>query len=290
MKIRVINILVAAMLFISVSSVIQGCMQPKAMMNTAFSDEFNQDDINFDIWEHSHSWGPWSWSEDNVYQKDGVLHIRMSYEPHTRSGNELFYKSGILRSRGAVTYGYFEARIKGNHTFPGTCPAFWLVSDKMDMVRGVDTLTYSEIDIVEMLQMNWSDIKEGASGVNTIDCNLHMRMMENGKEIWKRPNGYPELCKGAWNAPWDPRDDFHVYGVENRPDSIIWYVDNKRVVAKENLYWHLPMDVILSMGLRHPHVKYVNGDRLPVPEEATADGFPTEMLIDWVRVWDKKYF
>ncbi|MFR9565874.1 MAG: kappa-carrageenase [Rikenellaceae bacterium] len=264
--------------------------QPKAKLDKKVSDEFNSKEINFDRWVGSPSWGPWSWDESNVYQKDGSLRIRMTYDPHTRGGKELYYKSGILKTRKTMCYGYFEARIKGNHTFPGTCPAFWLASHKQRKVIGADTVTYSEIDIVEMQQMNWADIKDGASGVNTIDCNLHMKKLENGKDVWRRPNGYPKECKGEWKAPWDPRDDYHVYGVENRPDSIIWYVDNKRVVAKPNLYWHLPMELILSMGLRHPHIKYVNGDRQSVKEKATAEGFPTEMLVDWVRVWDKRYF
>ncbi len=282
--------------FVLVALSVIGCValkmrEPKqtdAELLEAFSDEFNNREINFDRWKRSNSWGPWSWADDNVYQDDGLLHVRMCYDPHTRNGQELFYTSGILRSKETITYGYFEAKIKGNHTFPGTCPAFWLVSGNEQMIIDGDTITNSEIDIVEMLQMNWSDIREGASGANTIDCNLHMRMMENGKEIWKRPNSFPEICKGSWTAPWDPRDDYHVYAVENRPDSVIWYVDNQRVVAKKNIYWHLPMELIISMGLRHPHVKYVDGDRYPVPEEATPDGFPTEMLVDWVRVWDKK--
>lgn len=262
----------------------------EAKLNKNFSDEFNSKEINFDRWQGAASWGPWSWDEENVYQKDGSLHVRMVYEPHTRGGKELFYKSGIIKSRATMTYGYFEANIKGNHTFPGTCPAFWLASNRQREVINGETVTYSEIDIVEMLQMNWGDIKEGMSGATTIDCNLHMKMVENGKEVWKRPNGFPEMCKGEWQAPWDPRDEFHTYGVENRPDSIIWYVDRQRVVAKKNHYWHLPMELIISMGLRHPHVVYVNGDRQAAPDNATPEGFPTEMLVDWVRVWDKRPF
>ena len=54
----------------------------------------------------------------------------MTYEPYTRKGaQQLFYKSGIIRSHRQMTYGYYEARIKGCRLFPGACLAFWAYSN-----------------------------------------------------------------------------------------------------------------------------------------------------------------
>jgi len=111
--------------------------------------------------------------------------------------------------------------------------------------------------------------------------------MKDGTRQWVRPNNRPELCQNHYDSPWDPRQDYHVYAVENSRDWIVWYIDGKEVAKKPNLYWHLPMHVTLSLGLRYPFVAYKDGDRVPVPEKTTAEGFPTSMSVDYVRVWQK---
>ena len=77
--------------------------------------------------------------------------------------------------------------------------------------------------------------------VNRIDCNLHTTLLQDGKRVLARPNNRPEICKNHFDASWDPRDDYHVYGVENSKDWIVWYIDGKEVAKKPNLYWHLPI-------------------------------------------------
>jgi beta-glucanase (GH16 family) len=268
-------------------------------LDTNLSDEFSGNSINNSKWNNNPSdWGPWSWEPDNAYQKDNNLSIRMRYEEHARGVyTKLFYKSGIIRSLDTITYGYVEAKIKGIHTFPGASPAFWLYSigrelDGWNLRENTEgAIRYSEVDVVEMLQSNWTQ-GHGWDGPEVIDCNLHTVVIENGKELWKRPGGYPELTKNVYNAPWDPREDYHTYGAEIAKNKVTWYIDGKKIAEKNNLYWHLPMHVTLSLGLRQPHVTYNNCpdgiDRCPVESEATATGFPTEMKVDWVRCYRKK--
>ena len=52
---------------------------------------------------------------------DGMLAITMTYAPHRRDGMTVPYKSGILKSRvpEGITYGRFEARIRGAQVWPG---------------------------------------------------------------------------------------------------------------------------------------------------------------------------
>jgi beta-glucanase (GH16 family) len=245
---------------------------------STFSDEFETEDLNGAKWDwQPPSWGTWSWDPANVFVQRGILHLRMRHEPHRRGGEQLFYKSGILRSRAKITYGYFEARIKGCALFPGACPAFWMYSEG----RKSGAIRYSEIDIVELQQTH-----AGQSAPNRIDLNLHCRIEDaQGKETWIRPKQNPELCRHFWIAPWDPRDEFHVYGCHVTRDAITWYIDGLEVARAENRYWHLPMHVTLSLGLRAPYERHVNGDRLTVPEKSLPAGFPTEMTVDYVRVW-----
>ena len=268
------------------------------ILDTSISDEFNTNSVNLSKWiNNPNDWGPWSWEPDNTYQKEEVLNIRMRYEEHSARGFDMFYKSGILRSKDTITYGYVEAKIKGIHTFPGASPAFWLYSlgselDGWGMRKNNEgAVRYCEVDVVEMLQANWTK-ENGISGPEVIDSNLHTVVIENGKELWKRPGGYPELTKTEIHTDFDPRDDYHTYGAEIAKDKITFYIAGKKTGEKKNVYWHLPMHVTLSLGLRYPHVTYQNcpngKDRCPVPEKATEEGFPTEMKVDWVRCYRKK--
>lgn len=253
-----------------------------------FSDEFDAPKINSKKWDHHlEPWGDRSWSPDNVLQKDGALLINATYEPHKgRKGRQYFYKLGILRSNKTTTYGYFEARIKGCRKFPGVCPAFWLYSTNGSNPK-FPHVTYSEIDVVELLQ--GANDSRKLYPPNKIDCNLHTRIIKDGKEIWQRPQHLPDLCEHHYMAPWDPRDDFHTYGCENTPEKITWFIDGIKVAEAENKYWHLPMHVTLTMELRPPLISWAGVDgREPVPEASTPDGFPTQMEVDYVRMWTRK--
>lgn len=270
------------------------------------SDEFDSADIDANKWNNDpNDWGPWSWEPDNTWVDNGNLNINIRYEPHQvqrwnqkrqKVDVDLFYKSGIVRSHDSQIYGYYEARIKGVPTFPGSSPAFWIYSLNNEIkqlgLKGTQEgeATYSEVDIVELQQSEWiHGTDKQYHGPNVIDMNLHTRIIENGKEVWKRPGRYPELTKNEIIADFDVRDDFHIYGAKVTKERIEWYLDGIKVAEKPNLHWHLPMHVTLSLGLRRPHVTYRHCpndlNRCPVPEVATAEGYPSTMQVDWVRVY-----
>ncbi len=253
----------------------------------SLSDEFSGAQIDPQKWNHHPgSWGAWTWDERNADLDSGKLQLRMIHEPHTRNGVELFYKSGILRSHQQVTYGYYEARIKGCRLFPGACPAFWLYSDGRKYSGDV---RYCEIDIVELGMNELIRGTQIRAPVEHIEMNLHLRLADqDGKVEWRRPNSHPDLCANSWVAPWDPRDDFHVYGCEVTEETITWFIDGKEVASKANTYWHEPMNVTLSLGLRHPHIGWVGQEMKPVPQRATGEGFPTTMEVDFIRVWQRR--
>lgn len=259
-----------------------------------FSDEFDASGVDTSKWFTTmEPWGDRAWTPDNVIQKDGILRVRATYEPHTNKGERFFYKLGILQSLKKTTYGYFEARVKGCGKFPGLCPAFWLYSNgraASDINPGYPKVTYSEIDIFEIQQGLWNPEFKRAVGPNYIDLNLHTRIInDEGREIWQRPNSLPDVCRHGWEAPWNPADDYHIYGCENTPEKITWFIDGKPVAEAKNLYWHLPMSVTFTLELRPPLIKWAGEDgRLPVPEASSPDGFPTEMFVDYVRVWQRK--
>jgi len=253
------------------------------------SDEFDDDKIDTKKWNiDSKDFGPWSWEPDNVVLKDGSMHLQMVQKDHKRREEQLHYTSGMARQDKTITYGYFEARIKGCSRYPGACPSFWLYSiGPQNRFKASDgqTVAYSEIDVVELQQSEYDFETKKHFPVSRIDCNLHTVLLKDGKRVWSRPHNQPELCKTHFDAPWDPRDDYHVYAAKNTPEEIVWYIDGKEVGRKPNLYWHLPMHVTLSLGLRYPFVTYKDDERATVPDKTTAEGFPTRMSVDYVRVW-----
>lgn len=253
------------------------------------SDEFDSTTIDEDKWDtDTKDFGPWSWEPDNVTQKDGSLHLKMQAKDHQRRGEQLHYTSGMARNDRTITYGYFEARIKGCSRYPGACPSFWLYSigpQNRHAAGDGETVAYSEIDVVELQQSEYDFESKQHFPATRVDCNLHAVLIQDGKRVWQRPNNRPEICKTHFDSPWDPREDYHVYGTKSTPEEIIWYIDGKEVGRKPNLYWHLPMHVTLSLGLRYPFVQYKDNERMPASDKTTEDGFPTHMSVDYVRVW-----
>jgi beta-glucanase (GH16 family) len=234
--------------------------QPLQSRNTGwqllpqFSDEFDGAQLDTAKWDNDvKDWGMWSWEPENIWVGNGRLHVRMDYLEHKRGWQTLYYKSGIVKSKAPpVRYGYFEARIKAASKYPGVGPAFWAYRQ--------DAGEWTEIDFAELTQ-RYRDVK-------VIDTNTH---------VFEQPGykgGLPLQETRSWMAPWDPRDDFHVYGCEWDEHEIRWYVDGVQIQSRRNHHWHQALDVVLSLGLR--------GD---LKRAASAEGFPTTFEVDYVRVW-----
>ncbi len=85
---------------------------------------------------------------------------------------------------------------------------------------------------------------------------------------------------GPWT--WDEKN------AVQRDGKLVLSMTYEAHARKPNQYWHLPMNLILSLGLRHPHIGWVGQDMKPQPKAATAEGFPTSMEVDYVRVWERK--
>ncbi len=266
------------------------------------SDDFNGQQVDWKKWQQRpEKFFAWAWDNDNnTAVVDGQLTIAIRRgregDPVAKNADgknlrandfESLYTSGMLKSYAKGTYGYYEARIKAAPVFPGVCPAFWLYSTIDDTAEAEGAVRYSEVDIVELTQRG--DLVEG--NVQISDHNLHA-ILSNGKKgipgrAWQRPNqaGFSEAQAIEYHAPFDPREEFHTYGCLVGKETIIWYVDGKEVGQKNNEFWHRPMNVALSFGLRAPFSIFKDNRLVPNPD-ADASELPTEMLVDYVRVWD----
>lgn len=174
------------------------------------------------------------------------------------------YTSARLKTHGKfdVKYGRIAARIKVPHG-QGIWPAFWMLGSDLGKTGWPRC---GEIDIMENIG------KEPAIAHGT----LHGPGYSGGKAI-----GKPfELGKGARFA-----DDFHVFEAVWEPRRITFLVDGKQYheVTPETL----PAGA--TWAFDHPFFMLLNlavGGLWPGYPDATTT-FPQEMMVDWVRVWQR---
>jgi beta-glucanase (GH16 family) len=218
----------------------------------------------------------------NVFVKDGLLHLRAVKESLHGCG----YTSARIKSRrrdGAPlfqhTYGRYEIRAK----LPlgrGLWPALWMLPQEE---RYGGWAASGEIDILEARG------QEPTKVLGTL--HFGSRWPANASA-----GGETILTNGTTIA------DFHVYALEWEPGAIRWYLDGRCYATQTNWWsssrveggkgaaprseadlnpWPAPFDqpfhLIMNLAV---------GGRLLGPPEATTP-FPAELLVDYVRVYDK---
>lgn len=203
-------------------------------------------------------------------------------------GNSKFNTTQFM-SNAYIRYGYFEARIKiPNRTQSPTrlLPAFWLYRNNIHP----DYCIYEEMDIFEFVQGSnvGSNTSGSISGVST-------KSWYQTHEHYDRFNQYP--CEDGYRTAYgrniipldddpsggafrlDMTKDFFIWGVHWRQDSIIYYLNNKRVGGFPEDFVLDPtkqvigMNIILNCGVHNP------------PMDNGMMGNPTQMEIDYVRVY-----
>ena len=266
-----------------------------------WSDEFDGKDIDRSKWDldlgngffnyDANVWiGGWGNNElqyytreaDNAFVKDGMLHLRAVKESYNGFG----YTSAKLKSRKRdgsplfnKKYGKFEFRAK-LPTGKGIWPAIWMLPQ--DEKYG-GWAASGEIDILEA---------KGQEPTKVLGT-LHFGSRWPANTF-------------AGKTYVLPRDgtiaDFHVYTLEWEPGEIRWYVDG-HCYSTQSFWWSssktdgakganpnqeadlnpwpAPFDqpFYLVMNLA------VGGKFLGNPDKTTV--FPAEMLVDYVRVYDK---
>ncbi|HEY7376232.1 MAG TPA: glycoside hydrolase family 16 protein [Polyangia bacterium] len=220
-----------------------------------FQDEFDGADIDATKWVKRYKWGEaqinselQAYVDDAFQLSDGIATIVGDQRSATYAGQTFQYASGVLCSVHQQTYGYFEARLKVP-AGQGIWPAFWLLG-------AVGTSGVNEIDIHEIL----------GNAPTTVYETVH----------WGTDYAAGHKSDGSsWVGP-DFSADFHVFGLEWRPDAIIWTIDgveHKRHTGDG--IPQVPMYVILNLAI---------GGSWPGAPDATTT-FPANYQIDYVRAY-----
>ena len=170
--------------------------------------------------------------------------------------------SGMLRSKWAGQYGYFECRMKvppGR----GLWPAFWLNPE--------DKTWPPEIDIVEI-------VNNGRDTTRNSFHYVHGGEPPSGKVVTSLLNPNKTYKPG-----FDYADDFHTFAVEWTADRTRHFVDDVLVVEREFRWVHKngsdagPAHVLLNLA--------VGGGW---PGAPGADALPAELRVRYIRVWQQQ--
>jgi beta-glucanase (GH16 family) len=242
---------------------------------------------NYDAEQWVSGWGNdelqyYTREPDNAFVKDGSLHIRALKESLHGCG----YSSAKVKTRKrdgkplfCQKYGRFEFRVK-LPTGQGIWPALWLLPQD-DKYGG--WAASGEIDVMEARG------QEPAKVLGT----LHFGSRWPANVFVTKEYVLPRSGSIA---------DFHIYALEWEPGQIRWFVDGQQYQEQSfwwssgktegnkgakpekeaDLYpWPAPYDqpFYLIMNLA------VGGRFLGKPDKSTV--FPAEMLVDYVRVYEK---
>lgn len=219
---------------------------------------------------------------DNAIVRDGLLHLRALKQSMHGCG----YTSARLKTRHrdghallAQTYGRFEIRAK-LPTGQGLWPALWMLP--LDEKYG-GWASSGEIDIMEARGQHPAQV------LGTIHYGSRWPANQHTGQTYVLPDGGTIA-------------DFHVYAVQWEPGVIRWFVDGREFSVRSFWWsssrtrdgkgampanesdlnpWPAPFDqpFYLIMNLA------VGGQFVGKPNPQTP--FPAEMLVDYVRVYQK---
>ena len=301
MKMKHISAAVAAASAIAISTMslflvgLNGCSkkagsqaakdQAPAGWHLVWNDEFNGKEVDTSRWDFQLGTGSqyglegWGNNELQYYRKENasVKDGNLVLEARKENYEGMAYTSARLRTVKddgtelfTKTYGRIEARIKmpkGN----GIWPAFWLLPATTDY--GV-WASSGEIDILE------------AKGrlPNRVYGTVHFGQAWPGNKYTGGMYKFPDAGTIA---------DYHVYTLEWEPGILRWLVDGNKYYETSQ-WWSLgagesepyaypapfdkPFYILLNFALGG------NYDGGVAPEDYDL---PAQMLVDWVRVYDK---
>jgi hypothetical protein len=196
---------------------VKGGPPDPAKWEITFSDDFNGDKLNWDVWQSSknETWGRLlssRWPE-NAVVTDGLL--RLMTRKGKRGGKE--WTSAFIWTKSfKQKYGYWEARCRYAGA-SGLNNAFWMHPGKAKKGEGF------EIDVNEG---HYPDV---------VNMTLHQDGLPSNSE--------------SWHAGMDLSKDFHVYAVAWNEKELTYYFDGREVDRKPNAKAHLEVPVMFSTAV-----------------------------------------
>lgn len=239
----------------------------------AWSDEFDGEEINADIWNYqveeagrfNEEWQRYTNSKENAYVENSCLVIKAIHESDKYGINQYTSARMNTANKYAFKYGKIAARVKLPEG-KGIWPAFWMLGNNIDE-NGGDTPwpQTGEIDIFELY---------GTKNDSIVEANAHYADSSDSHSMMGAASY--KLKGGKFS------DDFHVFELEWNEESLKWLVDGEEyasmsILEEEFSEFQKAFFILFNIA--------VGGTHAGRPDDTTV--FPQYMHIDWVRVYEK---
>lgn len=244
---------------------VAGCSRHTALHKSILTWEENFNQANsFDTTRWSKiprgksDWDKYMSANDNLYaMRDGKLILRGIRNIDTTADTAHYITAGVY-TKDKVNFGFGRLEIKAKlNGAKGAWPAIWMLSENGEWPDG------GEIDIMERL--NFDSI-----AYQTVHSyyTYHLKIKEP---------------KQGATGPINPAE-FNVYAVEKYPDSLVFYINNKKTFTyprvQTDKQGQFPFDqhtyfLLIDMQLGGSWVGNIDPGDLPV-----------EMEVDWVRFYE----
>lgn len=234
-----------------------------------WSDEFDGDAIDESKWDYNIGTGENGWGNnekeyytkrpENVYVKDGMLHIRAQKEDY--EGQNYTSTRLLTQNKFTFTYGTVEARI-ALPVGKGIWPAFWMLGEN---INDVSWPACGEIDIIEA---------------------INDESIVYGTHHWAHEGSHAEYGNNTSDYYGTSLkldiSEFHTYKMTWDKEFITMYVDDFKYqeidikdTTSDMATFHKPFFFILNVAV---------GGSWP-GFDIDDSQFPTEMQVDYIRVY-----
>lgn len=224
-----------------------------------FNDEFDNQGLDLEKWAYRFVDEPYlagyNTHETITQPGDGLLHLNTLFD----GGNFL---TGMIQSKSAFQYGYFEARIRFQ-SLQGHHGAFWLQSPLFGSYQDDPGRSGAEIDIVEFFGNGRSK--------NDAQQNVYWNAYSSSSFQQRSHDvAYRETFGDELSA------DFHVFGLLWTREEYIFSIDGVETWRTSDGLSHVSENIVLSLITSDWEVDRLDPGRLP-----------DEMLVDYVRVYSR---
>ncbi len=238
-----------------------------------FNEEFEGDELDFSVWRITCPEGLPSRAGivTNKYTrvKDGNLYMPIKQIDYEVNGEIIkTWAQDDIEVIQPFTYGYFECRaiMPKAHNGAG---AFWLMTPGC-LIDGEAPETGAEVDIIESQCYGGSHIGIYQNDPQVYEVNIHY--IKGGKFNSLRAHGIK--VPGV-----DMYEEFHTYGVLWTPQYYVFYVDGLPAYKTTFAVAGPAADEYVRLST------YVRGDNNKLASNAYVDNNDTDMVVDYVRIW-----
>ncbi|SEG23889.1 glycoside hydrolase family 16 protein [Algoriphagus boritolerans] len=246
------------------------CVHQGFSQKLVWADEFDKDGHpesskwSYDVGDHG-----WGNKELQYYSKNELNNARVEngiliIEAHADQSQPKGYTSARLVTKGKAgwKYGYIEVRAKLPEGV-GTWPAIWMLPDQNTYGGWPKS---GEIDIMEHVGYDPGKV-HGTVHTEAFNHSIGTQ-------------------KGAQLMVSDFQNEFHVYAIDWKEESLDFFIDGKHYFTFENTggdskEWPFdqPFHIILNIAV---------GGNWGGAKGVAGDIWPQRMEVDYVRVFDKK--